>query len=115
MRPYIIAIDFDETICANGWPDITQGVLIDSTIDKMRIQLEKNPYTDFILWTVRANKSFMEAVNFCKRHALPIKYFNEEHPSSIEFRKSQGPMPPGKLYKIYADEYWDDRAVHISD
>ena len=28
---YIIAIDFDGCICANGWPDIERGVLIEST------------------------------------------------------------------------------------
>lgn len=115
MDTYIIAIDFDETICTGGWPDITKGKIIKSTLNKMCKQIENVPSTDFILWTCREGKYFNEAVEFCIKHNLPIKYFNEQHPCTENFYRNfpcKG-MPEGKTLKIFAHEYWDDKAVRV--
>jgi len=105
---YIIAIDFDGCICANGWPDIEKGVLIESTIDKIIKQRVKNINTDFILWTCRAGKKLSEAIEFCKKYQLPIYYFNEQHPSVYSWMQDAR-----DTRKIFAHEYWDDRAVFV--
>lgn len=112
---YIVAIDFDDTLCADGFPDISQGVLVESTVVKMHKKMRENPKTEFILWTSREGKFFQDAVNFCKEHSLPINYFNEQHPSTKNYYARHGDrgMPEGKYRKIYAHEYWDDRAVPI--
>lgn len=110
MDPYIIAIDFDDTICEGGWPNIDEGSLITDMVIKMHKQIERNPSTVFILWTCRTDSYFHDAVNFCKRYDLPISYYNEEHPVSTDFNRGWGgPLPVGKLKKLFAHEYWDDK------
>ena len=106
MNPYIIAIDFDGTICADGWPYVSKGKLINSTYEKMLKQIELNPATSFVLWTCRDGDLLEEAVDWCLDNKLPIYYFNENHPSTKEWLV-------GGNSKIFANEYWDDRAVKI--
>jgi len=105
-KPYIIAIDFDDTICKGGFPDIKNGKIIESTCHKMWQQIDKNPDTVFVLWTCRDDEVLKDAIGFIKENALPIFFFNENHPSTNEW------LLGGKT-KIFAHEYWDDRAVKI--
>jgi hypothetical protein len=105
---YIIAIDFDDCIYAGGWPDITKGHIIQSTVDRMKGQLAANPHTEFVLWTCRSGYKLEDAKQVIKEYNLPIKYFNEHHPST--FRWFEGRSP-----KIYAHEYWDDKAVTVKE
>lgn len=106
MKPYIIAIDFDGCICKGGWPDITKGVLIKSTAKRMQDQIQSNPQTVFVLWTCRAGEKLEDAKMFIRQHGLPINYFNEHHPSVFEWMDDAV-----DTRKIFANEYWDDRAV----
>lgn len=107
-KPYIIAIDFDGTIIKGGWPNVDNGELIWETRRGMEIQLHQNPLTEFVLWTCRSGEKLEDAKRFCRMHALPISYFNEQHPSTFEWMESAA-----ETRKIFAHEYWDDRAVRI--
>ena len=105
-KPYLIAIDFDSTLCKGGWPDISKGEIIESTVDIMQAQLTGKPNTVFILWTCRAGDKLEDAKRFIEQHDLPIYYFNEQHPSVFEWMQDAV-----DTRKVYADQYWDDRAV----
>jgi hypothetical protein len=109
MKPYFVAIDFDGTICRGGFPNIEKGKLIESTVSKMIDKINQMPQTVFILWTCRNGKKLEDAKEFVKMHNLPIYLFNENHPSISESFKVQDLNSP----KIFAHEYWDDRAVAI--
>lgn len=108
--PYIIAIDFDDTICAYGWPDIRNGVLIESTVQKMYTKLEENPDTEFILWTARTGSLLDDAMTFIFAHGLPIYLANTNHPAILSELEPLTAYSP----KIWANEYWDDKAVPIN-
>ncbi len=69
-------------------------------------QIEKNPNTVFILWTCRDADKLADAMWFIKQNRLPISFFNTNHPSTEDW------LLGGKS-KIFAHEYWDDRAVKI--
>lgn len=107
-RPYIIAVDFDKTICDGGWPDTSKGRLRLSTVTRMAQVLKERPNTEFILWTCRHGKSLQDAITFVRKHKLPIEIFNEQHPHTLNRIKGSGDWR-----KILADEYWDDKAVRI--
>jgi len=109
-RVYIIAIDFDGCICKNGWPDASKGELISSTVNRMHEQLKKEPNTEFVLWTCRAGNDLESAKEFIVKHNLPIFIFNEPHPSVFPWMTGAE-----KCRKIFAHEYWDDRAVTVKE
>jgi len=105
-KPYLIAIDFDGTLARNTWPDISKAELIKSVANMMQAQLIGKPNTVFILWTCRAGEKLEDAKKFIEKHRLPIYYFNEQHPSVFEWMQDAV-----NTRKVYANEYWDDRAV----
>jgi len=107
-QPYLVAIDFDECICAGGYPDISKGVLIPSTVEKMKDKVRKISTTVFILWTCRAHGTLYDAKMFVKKHNLPIYLFNEHHHSTFKWMKGAT-----DTRKIYANEYWDDKGVYM--
>jgi hypothetical protein len=74
----------------------------------MQEQLRKNPNTAFVLWTCRVEDKLDDAKRFIKEHDLPIFYFNENHPSVFTWMEGAK-----HTRKIYANEYWDDRAVKV--
>ena len=96
----IIAVDFDGTLCKNEYPQI--GVPIYSVINKLKIEQERG--AQLILWTCRRGKELAEAVFWCSIHGLMFDAINDNVKSTIE-------RFGGDSRKIYADEYWDDRAV----
>lgn len=105
-RPYIVAVDFDDTLCFKGFPNIEEGEIIHSTITRMKYKLRTTPETEFILWTCREGEALIDAIEFVMKHKLPIKLYNEQHPYVLEH------VPHSKDWrKIWADEYWDDKAV----
>lgn len=111
IRYHIIAIDFDGCICDGGFYDISKGTLIQSTKDRM-FEIIKNSIlpVEFILWTCRIGVKLEEAKEFCKLHDLPkIKYFNEQHPTTFTWMEDAA-----NVRKIFAHEYWDDRAVKVA-
>ena len=96
----IIAVDFDGTIAENKFPDI--GEPIHGTIALLKIEQEKG--ARLILWTCRADGRLTAAVEWCKSQGLRFEAVNENLPDIIE-------AFGGDTRKIFANEYWDDRAV----
>ena len=102
MKNKIIAIDFDGTLCVHAFPEI--GEPIPETIAQAKEELRNG--TRLILWTCRCNERLSAAVEWCAGQGLRFEAVNENLPDIIE-------AFGGDTRKIYADEYWDDRAVRM--
>lgn len=98
----VIAIDFDGCLCEYAWPEI--GAPHMEVINAALQEREKG--VALILWTCRAGKRLDEAVNWCERYGLKFDAVNENLPGIITDFKVD-------TRKVFADEYWDDRAVHM--
>ncbi len=108
MRPMIIAVDFDGTICENRWPEI--GIPNTKLIKRLIKMREKGHRV--ILWTMRTHSPFYgrepgsrdllsEAVAFCEAQGLFFDGINEPDPDNArQFGDDSR--------KIYADIYIDD-------
>lgn len=103
---YYIAIDFDGTLVEHAYPAI--GKIKQFTIDLL---LNKNDEVNkrgqelvVILWTCRHGETLNAAKEWCIMN-MPVtilpKYYNEN------------PEVPMDGRKIFANEYWDDRAVKV--
>lgn len=100
MKPKIIAVDFDGTIVTNKFPEI--GELIPETVNALKI--EKAQGARLILWTCRRAERLTTAVGWCAEHGIYFDAVNENLPDIIE-------AFGGDTRKIFANEYWDDKAV----
>lgn len=104
-RPYhfpqkIIAVDFDGCLCKNEYPEIGEPNL--AVIESLNF--EASTGTNIILWTCRTGALLQQALDWCDKHCIPYSFVNENDPSAIQ-------RFGGDTRKIYADEYWDDKAV----
>lgn len=97
----IIAVDFDGCLCQNKFPDI--GPPNYPVIDEL-INRQIDDGCKIILWTCRRSEQLEEALVWCKNRGLRFDAVNENLPEIIE-------MFGGDCRKVYAHEYWDDRAV----
>lgn len=103
---YYIALDFDGTLVEHKYPAI--GEIKSKTIELLlnkKDEINKlGQELVIILWTCRSNDTLLAAKNWCKQN-MPIsiipKYYNENPEVLINSQK------------IFANEYWDDRAVKI--
>ena len=102
MIDNIIAVDFDGTLCKNRYPDI--GEPIQEVIDKL-LEEQKNG-AKLILWTCRCDKRLADAVEWCARHGIIFDAVNDH---LQELKETFG----NNTRKIFAHQYWDDRAVNI--
>lgn len=98
----IIAVDFDGTLAENEFPEI--GRPIPSVISKLLFEQSKG--TKIILWTCRRDEALYEAVEWCESRGIYFDTVNENLPEIIE-------ELGGDTRKIFATEYWDDRAVRM--
>jgi hydroxymethylpyrimidine pyrophosphatase-like HAD family hydrolase len=102
-KAYYIAVDFDGTLADDKFPEIGQLKL--STIKKLKQKEEKlkaiGKELRLILWTCRGSHSLIEAVAFCRDNDINIYAINY----NPDFQTGST--------KIYADEYWDDKAIRI--
>jgi hydroxymethylpyrimidine pyrophosphatase-like HAD family hydrolase len=96
----IIACDFDGCLCENKYPEI--GPPIRETITALRQEQSQGALV--ILWTCRRDKEQEAAVTWCKEHGLLFDAVNENLLCMIE-------AFIGDTRKVFADEYWDDKAV----
>jgi hypothetical protein len=98
----IIAVDFDGTIVHNAYPEIGEPKpeVIAALLEEQRRGAK------LILWTCRRDKLLTEAVYWCKAHGLTFAAVNE---GLSETEALYG----GETRKVFADEYWDDRAVKV--
>lgn len=101
--PYIIAVDFDGTLCENKWPEIGQ----ENREMLAVIQLLRQLGTLVILWSCREGEDLELALEWCEAHGLQFDAINDNCPCIIEHFQ-------WNTRKIHADEYWDDRAVTVS-
>lgn len=100
----IIAVDFDGTLVENKWPEI--GAPIEKNIAKVKAEQEAG--AKIILWTNRVGEPLEKALSFCKEQGIHLDAVNENLP---EITKAFGT----DCRKIFANEYWDDRAVPMSE
>ena len=97
----IIAVDFDGTLCEDQYPEI--GPAKYSVIDRLKAEQEAG--AKIILWTCRTERQLAEAVFWCTLRGLKFDAINENLKSSLE-------QYGNDTRKIYATEYWDDRAIN---
>lgn len=99
-----IAIDFDGCICSNAWPEIGEP-----NWDVIQAALEeKRKGTALILWTCRVGVLLDAAVAACAKWGLTFDAVNKNLPERIEHYETES-------RKVSADEYWDDRAIHMPE
>jgi hydroxymethylpyrimidine pyrophosphatase-like HAD family hydrolase len=98
--PKIIAVDFDGCLVINEWPNI--GLPIPKNIDKLKEEQANG--AKIILWSSRVGQSLTDAIRFCNELNIYFDAVNENLPEIIE-------LYGGDPRKIFASEYWDDRAV----
>lgn len=100
MSDYIIAVDFDGTLCENAWPGIgeARAGVIDYVLGQQMTGAK------IILWTNRRGEKLAEAVKWCAARGLAFDAVNENLPEIIE-------RFGGDTRKVFANEYLDDRAV----
>lgn len=98
--PYIIAIDFDGTLVEDKFPEI--GRPIEKTWNKIRLCQEAG--VKVILWTSRDHDRLEQAVRFCNEKGLFFDAVNENLPECRALFNND-------TRKVYANEYWDDKAV----
>lgn len=103
-RPKIIAVDFDGCLATNRFPEV--GEPINKTISRLKQEQAKG--AKVILWTNRVGEPLEKAVNFCKEQGIHLDAVNENLPEII---KAFG----GDTRKVFANEYWDDRAVYMAE
>lgn len=102
--PKIIAVDFDGCLAVNKWPEV--GEPIWKNIN--RLKEEQANGTKVILWTNRVGEPLEKAVGFCKEHDIHLDAVNENLPEIVE-------AFGGDCRKVFANEYWDDRAVLMDE
>lgn len=108
--PFIIALDYDDTIAENAYPEI--GTPVEAVIQKA-LEFRANPNCEIILWTCREGEKLKDAVDRCKKEFnLWFDAVNDNSPSQkayIERKlKETGHMLAQR--KIFANIYVDDRA-----
>lgn len=108
---YFIAVDFDDTLAEDAWPGV--GEPKQDVIDKLHKRILEKEAEGFkvylILWTCRSGESCSRAVEWCKSQGIEIDFCNCNPIAEIAW----GSQPTGR--KIFAHEYWDDRAVAFGD
>ena len=102
--PYIVAVDFDGTLCENAFPEIGEP--------KRDIIKTVKEYRSFgwkiILWTCRNGKSLADAVQWCNMNGLVFDAINQNIP---EVQAMFG----GDTRKVFADVYIDDKNVLLKE
>ena len=102
MKNKIIAIDFDGTLCVHAFPEIGEPKL--EIIAQAKEEQQHG--ARLILWTCRRDEALKTALEWCARRGLYFDAINENLPDVIRAFGCD-------TRKIYADEYWDDRAVMV--
>ena len=99
--PYIVAVDFDGTLCEDKYPAIGKP-----NYDIIKaIQDYKSFGWKVILWTCRNGKALEQAVAWCRQHGLTFDAVNENLPV---VREAFG---GSDTRKVFANVYVDDKNV----
>lgn len=101
-HPKIIAVDFDGCLVTNRFPDI--GEPIPETISALKHEQENG--AKVILWTCRRDDQLTAATDWCVQQGIRLDAVNRNLPEIVE-------AFGGDTVKVFANEYWDDRAVKM--
>lgn len=104
VLPYIIAVDFDGTLVTDEFPEM--GEPYPYVFELVKAAQSKG--VKVILWTCRTGKNLEDAVALCKAQGFTPDEVNENLPEVIT-------CFGGSARKVYANEYWDDKAVVFGD
>lgn len=105
MKRKIIAVDFDETLFTDEYPNI--GNPIWKTINYCKD--EQLSGATIILWTCRNGNELYDAIKACSNVGLFFDYINKNTKENmLKYGANEG-------RKICADIYIDDRAKNIKD
>lgn len=101
--PKVIAVDFDGCLCTSKWPEIgRENRKAINELIRRKAEGDK-----IILWTCREGKQLREAVLWCMNRGLKFDAINENLPDNKEKFGNDS-------RKVFAHEYWDDKAVFVS-
>jgi hypothetical protein len=102
--PYIVAVDFDGTLCENAYPEIGAPKYdVIHAVQDFKIRGYKT-----ILWTCRNKAALRKAVEWCEEFGLEFDAINQNIPEVQE-------MFGGDTRKVFADIYIDDRNVLLKE
>lgn len=107
-RPFVMAVDFDGTLCEGRFPEIGDEkplmMLLVKTLQELGV------YT--ILWTCRSKDKLEDAIHWCQEKGLVFDKINDHADCFLELYENCSP-------KVFADFYLDDRAYnalyHVTD
>ena len=97
----IIAVDFDGTLVHDKFPEIGEPI----KPIWAALRNEQAHGSKVILWTCRNGKALEAAVRFCTD--VMNFHFDAINENLDEIKVLYG----GDTRKIFADEYWDDKAI----
>ena len=98
-KGFVIAIDFDGTLCTDIYPNI--GI---ETPILGYIKLLKSYGCKIILWTCRRDDILENAIEWCKIRGLTFDAINSNLKENIE-------QYGGDTRKVCADVYIDDKSI----
>lgn len=98
-----IAVDFDGCLCVDEYPSI--GAAHKGIIDDL-IYRRRDLGCKIILWTCREGDLLHQAIGWCHAFGLDFDAVNENLPENVA-------QYANDCRKVYADEYWDDRALIV--
>lgn len=105
VLPYIVAVDFDGTLCEDAYPDIGKP-----KIEVINAIKEYQSYGwKIILWTCRNFEALNQAVEWCKQQGLEFDAINTNLLEVQEF------FGGGDTRKVFADVYIDDKNVLLKE
>ena len=103
---YVIAVDFDGTLCEYAFPKIGEQKQHHKELLDLLVVMRQNGHK-LILWTCRGDNEeypcLSEAVHWCRKQGLEFDAINENIKGT---KKLSGTSP-----KVLADYYLDDRSL----
>lgn len=103
---YVIAVDFDGTLCEYDFPKIGEQKPYHKRLLEILVDMRSKGHK-LILWTCRGDNEeypcLTEAIDWCKKQGLEFDAVNENVAGT---KKLSGPSP-----KVVADFYLDDKAL----
>lgn len=102
MSSKIIAVDFDGTLCENRFPDIGEPIM--PIINNLLAEQENG--SKIILWTCRTEELLKNAIKWCENFGIKFDAICDHTLESKQKYKNHS-------RKVFAHEYWDDRAVNV--
>lgn len=101
--PYIVAVDFDGTMCESDWPEIGRE---NKNMLKV-VPMLRELGAIVILWSCREEDDLQDAIDWCAERGVTFDAANDNCDCIKDYFE-------WNTRKIHADEYWDDKAVTIS-